>query len=293
MGKKRILVILSIIFILLLFTSAQVSATNPYMGGYFNMYGKLTTNSVLLKVNFETTDASQIPCDSWLAGLTSVAGANGLSPTGYVYQNGVALECDNRAWWRPQAFLGPYPQYMWSYPVFGTDSGDYAAFYARTNISSGILNYKLYVYRDQDDIDRDRPYITYTYNRPTTDSNFLVGITDYGGTLYKHFQFGVESFIRIEHFPWEVLNDKASFYYEPYGIWLYTGARVCWHDSAWITWWYSWKVRVGKERYLGVNTKYTGNDIVCWQFTGTIIPDNSVLWYAWGQPSQEVTDPYE
>jgi len=298
MGNKRILAILGIIFALLFFTSSQVSAftEQPYIGGYLYLTTRVTTSKVLLKVNFEDTVASEIPPYKWLGGLTSVAGANGVTPSGWTHQNGVALYSDNDVYWAPQGWQGggEKPKYSWSIKVFGSDAGDYEAFYLRTNIDSGTLNSKLYVYRNQDDIGRDRPYITYIWNHATTDSNFLVGTSYYNNFLVKFFQFGVESNMAITETYWEVLNDKVSFYYEPSAIWLYTGARVCLGGACSANTWYEGIVyEVGGIPYPGVNTKYKGNDQVCWKYVETPIPDGSWLWYTWGQPSREVSDPWE
>lgn len=93
MVKKRVFAIVISIALMLIFIPSQVSA-GPYMGGYLK-HSVVTSNKVLVAVNYQMTQASQIPSSKSLMGVASVAGANGLAPSGWVYQNGVGLRHSN------------------------------------------------------------------------------------------------------------------------------------------------------------------------------------------------------
>jgi len=256
MGKKRVLGIVIGLAVVLALVTAQVSA-GPYMGGYLKR-SAVASNSVLLDVNYQETDASEIPSGKWLGGVASVAGADGLTPSGWIYQNGVSLFSDNDVIWAPQAWYGGPPPAEYHDEPAG--DGDYVAFYERIDIGSGTVFYRLYAYPDFSHFDNDDPY-TYTWYHSTDDGNFLVGRQWHVDRYFKHFQFGVESNVTINETAWEELNDNPC-YYDGSG-WRYTEGRVCNGTSSWITWEGVYAYRVGGVTYTGVNTKYTSNDQVC------------------------------
>jgi len=295
MIKKRILAVLSIIFILLFFTSPQAGAAQPYMGGYLSNCRR-PTNKVLLKVNFGETNASRIPGYKFLMGLTSVAGADWFTPSGWMYQNAITLYYDNSVWWAPQAWSQGDMKYHWYYRIYGDDAGDFEAFYEKTIINPGNnVNYTLFIYRTEEELKADSPYWTYVYNHPTQDSNFLVGTWPHNGKWVKFFQFGVESNFCVTETEWEVLNDKACYYdeYMSGPNWRYWGGRVCHGDTSYITWTGSQNWLVGGNKYSGVDALETHNDFVLWRWMGTTIEDNSYLWTGWGVVDDIVDRPYE
>lgn len=248
----------------------------------------VTTNRVILDVNFAGTNASQIPDGRWLGGVASVAGGNGLTTTGWVYQNGVALFNDNDVIWAPQAWYnGVIPPGRYYSKWVGT--GDYVSFYERIDIGSGSLVYRAYVYQDFLQGERDAPTI-YSYWHPTNDSNFLVGRRTHLGYPFKHFQFGVESNTRINETAWRELNNHASYYNGT--NWLYLPGYVTWGTTSYITWIGTLPYGVGGEVYTGVNEYYAGRDMVCWSYNGTTIPDDSQLWSESGIVSDTVSKPY-
>jgi hypothetical protein len=296
MSKERILVILSIIFILLLFPLSQVSAVQPYMGGYFDSWAISTTNKVLLMVNYQSTEASEIPQGKWLGGVLSVAGSHSIfnAPSGWVYQNMVTLSGDNSVKWAPQAWYGDDQEH---YTVKSVGTGDYIAFYERMDVSSETMYYKLYAYPTFWHFDYDTPVI-HTWDHSTDDVKFIVGDQSQMGLEFRHFQFGVESNSRITETHWEELNDKPSYYTG--GNWLYQPARVCHAEgSSLITWIGDSVYGIGGETYDGVNIKYTADDQVCWYYRGCFwfwcwtVADDKILWSEGGIVSDFVSRPYQ
>jgi len=283
--KRKVLAIIISVSLMLAFIPLKAGA-GPYMGGYLKR-GVVTSNNVLLSVNYQTTQPGQIPSGKWLAGVASVAGASGSTPTGWTYQNAVFLYHSDDVKWGPQAWYGN--SWQWYYNLY-VGSIDYIAFYERMDIHSGRVYYRVYVYRDFRAWDADEP-VLYTWDHPSGgSSNFLVGSRSYSGVYYKHFQFGVESNYAITETDWEVLTDQPSYYDGT--DWRYTEGRVCWHDSSAITWIGTQPCRIGNANYSGVNTKYTSNDRVCWEYTGQTIGDDHRLWSGSGIASHAVDSPY-
>lgn len=286
MIKRKVLAIIISVALMLVFIPLEAGA-GPYMGGYLKC-SVVTPNNVLVSINYQTTQPGQIPSGKWLGGVASVAGASGSAPSGWTYQNVVALFNDNFVYWAPQAWYGDSQQ--WYHNEVYVGLGDYVAFYERMDIRSGTVYYRLYVYRDDWDWDADEP-VLYTWDHSSEESsNFLVGGRSYGGVYFKHFQFGVESNYAITETDWEVLNDQPSYYDGT--DWRYTEGRVCWHDSSAITWIGTEGYGIGDANYSGVDTKYTSNDRVCWEYTGQTIGDDSQLWSGSGTVYDDVDTPY-
>jgi len=65
MGKKIVLAFALIIATLLVLSPLRVDADQPYMGGYLKR-SVVTSNMVLLSVNYQETNAGEIPSDRWL-----------------------------------------------------------------------------------------------------------------------------------------------------------------------------------------------------------------------------------
>jgi len=62
------------------------------MGGYFNYNPLFSTKKVMVAINYQNTQPSQVPLGNYLGGVLSVAGANdNSSPTGWIFQNDVSL----------------------------------------------------------------------------------------------------------------------------------------------------------------------------------------------------------
>ena len=64
-GKKIVLAFALIIAALLVLSPLRVDADQPYMGGYLKR-SVVTSNMVLVDVNYQETQASQIPDGKWL-----------------------------------------------------------------------------------------------------------------------------------------------------------------------------------------------------------------------------------
>jgi len=293
MRKNSTLTIMPVMVAILFFIPSQVTADQPYMGGYLR--GSVaTTNKVLLAVNFVGTDPSQFPSDKWLMGVPSVAGGNGLSVTGWVHQSLVALYNDNDVIWAPQAWSiheiqYPEDQPEWIYSKW-IGRGDHVAFYLRMDISSGNIVYKAYVYQGFLQLERDAPRI-YTWSHSTDDDNFLVGRRWRNWKYFKHFQFGVESNEEISETAWKVLNDNPCYYDGT--NWRYLPGYSARGANAWITWGSGREWAVGGLTYSGVNKEYSGNDIVAWKRTGTTIGNDKKLWGGSGTVSDTVSKPYQ
>ena len=284
MAKKRILGILVALAVVLAFVAPQVSA-GPYMGGYLKR-SAVTSNSVLLSVNYQETDASEIPDGKWLGGVASVAGADGLTPSGWIYQSLVALSSDNDVDWAPQAWHGDQLE---EYDVRLVGEGDYIAFYERMDIGCGTVYYRLYRYPTFSHFDNDQPLIS-EFSHSTDDANFLVGRQWHVDRYYKHLQFGVESDSTITNTAWEELNNHPC--YHDGSNWRYTEGRVCNGTSSEISWEDGEPYWVGGVTYSGVNTKYTSNDQVCWNYSGQTVGDDEQLWSGSGTVSDVVSQPY-
>ncbi|MBC7194653.1 MAG: hypothetical protein H5U37_03260 [Caldisericia bacterium] len=275
-----------IIFILSLIPFTVVRA-GVYMGGYLNRsisnYAK-----VLVVINYQNTLPTQIPSGNYLGGVLSVAGSNNLSPTGWIFQNPVALYNNGKINWYPQAWYGNELRYGTTFPEIGLYN--YPAFYERIQITSSNITYKLYVYYNFQSIEHDSPII-YTWSHSKQNNNsLLVGKQIYNGRTYKHLQFGVES-PSIITTSWELLNDNPC-YFDGIG-WRYDEGRVCYGTSSYITWIGNTPYTVGGQTYTGVNIFYSYDDCVCWKRTGTTIGDDSQLWSKSEVVSDIVNKPYE
>jgi hypothetical protein len=289
-AKNRILGTVIGLALVLAFVAPQVSA-GPYMGGYLKR-SVTTSSSVLLDVDWQETDVSEIPSGKWLMGVVSVAGADGVAPSGWVYQNPVALISDNDVYWAPQAWYGDE---RGEYDERLVGDGDYVAFYERIDIGSDTVCYRLYAYPDLSHFDNDDPY-TYVWSHLTDDGNFLIGNRYHwwNGTNYmiKHFQFGVESNYAITNTAWEELNNNPCYY--DGRDWRYSEGRVCNGTSAAITWNETGvPFGIGGLDYTGVNTTYTSSDEVCWTYSGQTIGDDELLWSGNGTVGDAVSAPYE
>jgi len=177
MGKKMVLAFALIIAALLVLAPLRVDADQPYMGGYLKR-SVVTSNMVLVDVNYQETKASQIPDGKSLGGIASVAGGDGFTPSGWIYQNGVSLLHNNDVIWAPQAWEGDdEPE---EYHQEWAGEADYVAFYERMDIGSSRVVYTLYAYSDFWHWDHDYPE-THTWNHSTADNNFLVGRQSHSG----------------------------------------------------------------------------------------------------------------
>jgi len=257
------------------------------MGGYLNRSVSNYTK-VLVLINYQNTQPSQIPSGNYLGGVLSVAGSNNLSPTGWIFQNPIALFNNGKINWYPQAWYGSQMRYGTTFPEIGLYN--YPAFYERIQINSSNITYKLYVYYNFQSIEHDSPII-YTWSHSKENNNsFLVGKQVHNGITYKHLQFGAES-PSIITTSWELLNAR-SCYFDGIG-WRYDEGKVCYGTTSYITWIGNIPYTIGGQTYTGVNISYSYNDCVCWKRTGTTISDNSQLWSGNGIVNDIVNRPYE
>jgi len=235
------------------------------------------------------TDPSRIPSGGFLAGISSVAGASGLNPTGWVHQNGVSEHSDGSIVWQPQDWSGGGPHYL-DNPTVGRYN--WVAFHLRTDIANGVITYKCYAYWRPDQYSKHfEGAIIYTQTAPTSDNNFLVGRTfqTQWSRWVKFFQFGVESSQALTN--WEVANKKPCYYTGT--SWYYWPGYMCQGDASQITWDSSGTYRVGGAPYLGSNIDYVASDFVVWNWTGTTIATDSQLWSGSGIVTDCVDRPYE
>ena len=91
------------LILVLLIIPFKVGLSNSYMGGYFNYNPVISTTKVMVAINYQNTQPSQVPSGNYLGGVLSVAGANdNSSPTGWIFQNGVGLYNNGEVYWAPQ-----------------------------------------------------------------------------------------------------------------------------------------------------------------------------------------------
>jgi hypothetical protein len=207
------------------------------MGGYFD-YSYFSTKKVLIEVAFNA-DYSEFPSTYWLGGVSSVAGAyNSTYPSGWTYQNGVALNSTNYVIWSPQSWYifseNPNePEYSWSDLV---GNGNDIGWYVRTvkDDVNGHIEYKVFWYPTFLSFDHDAPTV-YTRSHDTNDINLFVGIMSYAGVVFKHFQFGVESNVAIDETNWEVLNDHICYYDSSSSLWKYKAGKSVQGADAYLT----------------------------------------------------------
>jgi len=152
-----------------------------------------------------------------------------------------------------------------------------------------LIVYKVWVYATSSSLQNDRPDAFGTWNHTASDNNFIVGRQQQTGVWVKHFQFGIESNIAITETNWRVRNINPSYY--DGANWRYLPGHVTLGGE--ITWIGIDVYRVGNETYAGVNTYYTQNDQVGWQYTGVTIPDDTQLWSGSGIVSDIVRQPYQ
>ncbi|MBO8183539.1 MAG: hypothetical protein H0Z28_12260 [Archaeoglobus sp.] len=275
-----------LIISLVIVSLSGTSFAGPYMAGYFSG-SATTTYQVIFDVNFAGTDSSQIPSNKWLGAVLSVAGGSGLTPSGWIYQNGVILYSDNDVNWAPQAWYGSSRIYYQNVPI---GDGNYVAFYERIDKEPGEIKYRAYVYRDPLQYDRDIPTI-YSWDHPTNDNNFIVGTQYHNGKWFKHLQFGVEGNSIISETQWKELNEHIA-YYNGYS-WRYLPAYVTYGSVAYITWIGDNPYKVGGQTYTGVNLDYSSSDRVKWKYTGSTIRNEVTLWSGNGYVSDSVSKPYQ
>jgi len=273
MTKVKGKLISVLIGIALLIVLAPLPANaGPYIGGYLKS-DAVTSHRVLAKIDFLGTNAGKIPEGKWLGGVASVAGANGLAPSGWVYQSLVTLRHNNDVIWTPQAWEGNVLK--WYHQEDGGE-GDYVAFYERMDINNGAVLYLLYAYETSSDVINNTPTVIHSWYNLTDDANSLVGSQLHGGEWFKHFQFGVESNYAITNTAWEELNSDSCYY--DGSNWRYVEGRVCWYPSSLITWIGEQNYCIGTANYWGVNKESSWADTVRWKYTGETITDDSLLW---------------
>lgn len=156
MGLKTKIFGFFVVLALLLICANNASASQPYIGGYLSGSAD-TTSKVVFDVNYADTNVNDLPDNKFLAGALSVAGGSGTTPSGWVYQNGVALFNTNKVYWIPQSWCGTSQENSMSPVEIGT--GDYVAYYERIDITASEAEYRAYVYEDFQDYEYDSPTI--------------------------------------------------------------------------------------------------------------------------------------
>lgn len=268
--------------------SIDIANAAPYMGGYLR--GSIvTTSKVHLAVSLSGAVGEDFPSSSFLAGVASVAGANGTTLTGWTYQNGVALVKNTSVWWVPQAWLGGTKK--WYYEKIVGDEL-WVAYHMRMDIIAHTnVTFKCFAYHYTWQYGPSDAPIIYTFYNVTTDNNFLVGRQIISNRAYKHFQFGVESPSAITNQSWAVINKKPCYHNGT--SWVYRAANATWGSTSYITSYDNQPWMVGGDVYTGVNQDFVSNDFVEWKFTNSTVADDSQLWSGSGTVTDVVTKPYQ
>ncbi|MFQ6075580.1 MAG: hypothetical protein ACE5Z5_05540 [Candidatus Bathyarchaeia archaeon] len=209
----------------------------------------------------------------------------------------MALVSNGTVIWAPQAWHADqeFPP-IWGPVEKQVGYYDYIAFYSRMDArGDGVIEFKLYVYEDFLDMERDTPVIHSMGSPNFGDNHLLVGESYLGWwplqTHVMHFQFGAESKYLIQ-WDWKILEHHAS--YSITDTWWYKPAKSIHGDKAYITCGATSKARVGGDWYQGVDAVQTSADLVKWQYTEwNTIPNYKVLWSEQGQVSDIVSKPYE
>jgi hypothetical protein len=268
------------------FALAQPAQAQPYVGGYFDM-ASTTTNKVHLATTLLGTDPSHIPSGNYLAVVSSVAGASGSNPSGYIYQSVVGEISDGSVQFAPQWWYtgsGHIVDQFW----IGTYS--WTAFHFRTDIANGVITYRSYAYWTPTQYQTDSPIVN-TRTSSTSDSNFLVGKTGYQGHLVKFFQYGIESAAAGPLTNWEAYNVHPSYYAGTswrYGPGYSLGGIFT--ECTWTPDTRFWGI--GGRDYPGANVGTGFPDWVDWKYTGTTLPYGSQLWSGSGTVNEVVKSPY-
>jgi|GEM_PF-1920656 len=290
MAKALIMIMLATSFFLS--SIAQVTADQPYVGGYLD--GTVVNGSrVIADVYFRDTDYSSIPSSKWLGTVISVAGALNnnpiTNPSGVVYQNGLLLLSNGSVRWAPQAWLIGYPLCYYEKSV---GNCYYVAYYERIDISSPSVTYKIFAYPSGQSHDNDNPAI-YTWLNQTYagDTTFLIGKQLHDGVYYKHFQFGVESNQRITETQWSVGNNMVAYYNGT--AWYYYSGKTATYGNNAITWASGSAWGIGGEAYAGVDAVETDAQYVRWNYTGTSVSNDVSLWTQSGISYDWVSKPYQ
>lgn len=251
----------------------------------------MTATKVLGAFSYGDFNPGSIPSDRFLIGVTSVAGGNGLTPSGWVYQNGIALDNGDDVWWTLQEYYGDTPGPYYDYPIPVGDHS-YAAFYERMDTDGTAIINQLWTYPTVQDMLDDTPLRRH-WSLPTDDSNFLIGWRKPGLFMpwIKHFQVGVESNMAISQPDWSVDCFKPCWY--DGSQWRYYPGYACRGNYAWITWIGSTPYRVGGSVYPDVDKAWAGVDAVGWEHTDTTVADDALLWSQTGIVSDTVSKPYQ
>jgi len=275
--------------IITLFCSVSlVSASQYYMGAYFDGTAK-TTTKVIFACDYQDTDPNNIPTGGNLIGVLSVNGGYGTTPGEYNYQNPFFLYEDGTVKFIPQYWKIDKMQNSKTYTV---GDNDYIFFYGRINFktSTNEIEYKAYVYPDEWSVEHDTPVIkSWTHTAPAADDNFIVGDPTYDSIHFYSCQVGVEARYLITQ---TVKVRCSQFGYADGSYWKYMPALSRQGSTAYISYNGTHVGIVGGSTFTGMNKESTYDDVVTWKRTGTTLDNDVSIWSNSGDIIKNVYVPF-
>jgi hypothetical protein len=254
-----------------------VLGENPYMGVFFNR-GGISTDSVICDVGFPSTNGNNFDSGNWIAGVLSVKGWDSGYTSGYVFQNGFALNDDDEVWWAPQ-FWNSTGGYMVGSNIEIGDS-DYEFFFARMDVDNDNdrIKYRYYSYEDSYDVEHDICVTVTRYKTNADETNFKAGCVWYGSEITTYLEAGVEANENITETTWYVRNGHFGYYSSG---WKYKRGDA---------------IR-GADTYVGGDTmnadEYSsGAACVTWKKDSTPPATGYDLWTSEGTITQTVSTPF-
>lgn len=192
---------------------------NPYVAAYADDdVGE--TSAVIMSVDFYPTDGDDLSNNHWIAGVLSVAGADGTTPTGMIWQIGAKLNDDDDVVWRAELHQGYTLWELEDDNYIGEDT--YSFFFVRMTIdgSEDLVLLEVYAYVNDWAVEHDVYTREYKYVdiSQIDDENFLFGSEDweypepYGTLENQYLQAGVESNAQISETSWRLQNGHISYY---------------------------------------------------------------------------------
>lgn len=290
MYKRLSLRSLSLFLVLLALSVSPAYAAQPYTGAYFNR-PKSTTDAVIINIGFISTDGADLTGDHWLGGVLSVAGGDGSSPTGSIFQNGVYLNSTDSVYWACEYYSGVSGQKIGDDEYVGEDT--YPFFFTRLDMYSNqdLVRYRVYIYTSDWSVDHDVCTIKTRWADISAldDDTFLHGRETDDNVKYMYYQAGEESNVNITECNWKIRNGHISAKIS--GSWQHKRGKSIRGTEAVIT-------RIGDTPYgIGGNTsncdKYSsGTAYVTWKKDNTPIESHTSLWTNEGETLQTVETPF-
>lgn len=288
MFNNKFLLIILVSSVILIPT---VNANQPYMGAYFDSSSGITTK-VIFHCTFINTDGSNFG-NKWLGGVLSVAGGKSTgSPTGYVYQNLLAMYANNSVSWNPQWYDTNTPETH--HLVTGIGTNTYIMYYGRIDYDSANsrILYRYWAYSTEYNIEHDiYTTLSWYHSIPSGDQNFLYGMYSLSGRPIEYLQAGAECPSNITTTTWELQDGDISAYVS--SAWHYyspgyssrgTNALITYiGNSAWPIGGYT----------LNCNKLSSDLQSVTWQKSSSPQAEGTQLWPTPGGTDSETLTPFK